>query len=482
MPLDERASPVMPRPSADSSKPSPSRVVAFAVLMESLRSDEGLDLLLERAVAKTPLDVRDRALAVEMAYGVMRRLGTIDWRLASVLDKPLDRLPAAIQAVLRIGAYQLLFLDRVPASAAVSESVKLEKAQRDKLKRDWSGLVNAVLRALIRSPAPPWPSMEADASQALAVRYSVPEWLSRRWLDRWGIERAAAACEQAALIPPVTLRVNRLQITRNDFLSRLTDAGLAATATRISPAGVSLQQAGAVTSIPGFSEGHFYVEDEAAQLIPPLLDVQPGDLVLDACAAPGGKSTHLAELMKDTGRIYAVDRSEARLKLLEANRRRLHHASMVPLLADIRSPSWTQAISQEIGQGQGLATFDRILVDAPCSGLGVLRRHPEAKWRKSSEQFGRHQVLQLQILDSTALRLRPGGVLVYSTCSTEAEENEAVIEQFLRSHADFRRDSVAPWLPAAAHDLVTERGDLFTIGNRDLMDAFYAARLKHVHP
>jgi 16S rRNA (cytosine967-C5)-methyltransferase len=141
-----------------------------------------------------------------------------------------------------------------------------------------------------------------------------------------------------------------------------------------------------------------------------------------------------------------------------------------------------QAISQDIGQRHGRVRFDRILVDAPCSGLGVLRRHPEAKWRKSSEQFERHQALQRQILESTASCLRPGGVLVYSTCSTEAEENEAVIEQFLRSHADFRRDSVAPWLPPAARDFVTEHGDLSTFGNRDLMDAFYAARLKHVRP
>jgi 16S rRNA (cytosine967-C5)-methyltransferase len=170
----------MSEPSADPSKPSPSRAVAFAVLMESLRSDEGLDLLIDRAAARRPLEARDRALAVEIAYGVMRRLRTIDWRLGSVLDKPMDRLPVVVQMVLRIGAYQVLFLDRVPASAAVSESVKLAKAQRDKLKRDWSGFVNAVLRALIREPAPPWPSMERDPSKALAVQYSVPEWLSRR--------------------------------------------------------------------------------------------------------------------------------------------------------------------------------------------------------------------------------------------------------------------------------------------------------------
>ena len=253
-----------------------------------------------------------------------------------------------------------------------------------------------------------------------------------------------------------------------------------ATPTRISPAGITLGEGLSIPSLPGFSSGQFYVEDEAAQLIPPLLDVQPGDLILDACAAPGGKATHLAELMNDRGRIYAVDRSEPRLRLLDANARRLGHKSLMPVVGDLRNPSWLQTrIGSVAGQG-GPVRFDRILVDAPCSGLGVLRRHPEAKWRKSSGQFERHHTEQLQILESSALCLRPGGVLVYSTCSTEVEENEDVIDQFLRSHAEFRRESVAPWLPEGGQHFLTERGDLSTVANQHSMDAFYAARLRNV--
>jgi 16S rRNA (cytosine967-C5)-methyltransferase len=464
--------------STDSS-PSLPRAIALAVLIECMRTEEGLDVLMDRALDRSVIDARDRRLAVEITYGVMRRLGTIDWRLGPVLDKPLDRLPVAVQMLLRIGAYQLLFLDRIPASAAVSESVKLAKSQREKLKRDWSGFANAVLRALIREPSPSWPPLETGPAKALAVKYSVPEWLSIRWIERWGIERAAAACDQVSLIPPLTLRVNRLQIGRDEFLDRLHAVGLPATPTRVSPVGVILQGGGAIPSIPGFSAGDFYVEDEAAQLVPPLLDVQPGDVVLDACAAPGGKATHLAELMKRTGRVYALDRSERRLKVLEANRARLRLEHLIPVVGDLRHSSWAHRTPKG-GDRQGALPFDRILVDAPCSGLGVLRRHPEAKWRKHSEQFQRHHDLQLQLLDSAALCLRPGGVLVYSTCSTEEEENEAVIDGFLRSHEDFRRESVARWLPAAGCDLVTERGDLSTMGNQDSMDGFYAARLKNI--
>ena len=446
-----------------------------------MRSDEGLDALLDRALTRTPLDSRDRALAVELTYGVLRRLGTLDWRLAPILDKPLARLPVAVQMLLRLGAYQLLFLDRVPQSAAVNESVKLAKAQSRRLKRDWSGLVNAVLRTLIREPSPQWPSTNNNAAQALSVRHSVPEWLSQRWIDRLGIAAAEAACEQASQIPPLTLRVNRLQITRNELLARLQQPGIGAKPTSVSPVGITLEEGGPIPSLPGFAEGQFYVEDEAAQLIPPLLDPRPSDVVLDACAAPGGKATHLAELMQDQGAIYAIDRKSVRLDVLRGNCRRLKIQSVVPIVSDIRQqPVWRKAMNLADKETDQAMQFDRILVDAPCSGLGVLRRHPEAKWRKDSEAFERHHTVQFQILESVAPCLRAGGVLVYSTCSTEPEENESVIDQFLRTHAGFRRESVAPWLPEAGQRFLTERGDLSTMGNRLSMDGFYAARLKRV--
>ena len=238
--------------------------------------------------------------------------------------------------------------------------------------------------------------------------------------------------------------------------------------------------------LPGFNEGAFYVEDEAAQLIPLLLDPQPDDIVLDACAAPGGKSTHLAALMHNKGIIYAVDRKETRLDLVRSNCRRLGVQIVVPIVGDIRQPrEWVPMIetaepSSVKEAGVGKPFLDRILVDAPCSGLGVLRRHPEAKWKKGEEVLPRHQALQYQVLEAVAPCLRPGGVLVYSTCSTEPEENEHVIERFCRTHAEFKRESIVPWLPSAAQGFITERGALSTMGNRFSMDGFYAARLRKV--
>ena len=462
------------------------RTIALSLLVESVKSEEGVDVLLDRALARSSFDSRERALTVELTYGVLRRLATIDWRLQPVLDKPLPRLPIAVQMVLRLGAYQLLYLDRVPQSAAVNESVNLARAFARTVGRDWSGLVNAVLRGLLRHPPEPWPSMEQDAAQALAVRYSVPDWLSRRWVKRLGLASAEAACEGVSVAPPLTLRVNQLVTSREALLERFGQAGIAAKPTNVSPFGIQIEEGGSVPSLPGFTEGAFYVEDEAAQLIPLLLDPQPGDTVLDACAAPGGKATHLADLMQNKGTIFAVDRKQARLDLLQNNCRRLGVRNVVPIVGDIRQPpEWIRMI-EATGfpsvkkTGSANVSIDRILVDAPCSGLGVLRRHPEAKWRKNEQALPRHQALQSQILEAVAPCLRPGGVLVYSTCSTEPEENEDVIERFCRVHGEFQRESVVPWLPSAAQGYVTEQGALSTIANRFSMDGFYAARLRKV--
>ena len=462
------------------------RAIALSLLVESVKSEEGVDVLLDRALARCSFDDRERALTVELTYGVLRRLATIDWRLEPVLEKPLPRLPVAVQMVLRLGAYQILFLDRIPQSAAVNESVNLAKAFAGSVGRDWSGFVNAVLRALLRHPPQPWPSMDLDAGQALAVRYSVPGWLCRRWVQRLGLASAEAACEGVSVVPPLTLRMNRLMTTREALCEKFAQVGIAAEPTSVSPFGILLQEGGLVPSLPGFHEGAFYVEDEAAQLIPLLLDPQPGDIVLDACAAPGGKSTHVAALMHNKGVIYAVDRKETRLDLVRSNCRRLGVQIVVPVVGDIRQPrEWVPVIKTAESSSAkkaeaGKPFLDRILVDAPCSGLGVLRRHPEAKWQKGEQALLRHQALQCQILEAVAPCLRPGGVLVYSTCSTEPEENEEVIERFCRVHAEFKRESIVPWLPPTAQGFVTEHGALSTMGNRFSMDGFYAARLRKV--
>lgn len=465
---------------------SPSRAAALAVLLACQSAGRALDEELEKKGAEFELDLRDRGLAMELAYGVLRRQETIDWRLAPVLEKPLARLPTVVQTILRLGAYQLLFMDRIPASAAVDESVRLAKSYSKKLGRDWSGFVNAVLRNLSRSPEPVFPDPASDPALALSVRHCIPLWVCQRWIQRLGFEQAESACRAAGRIPALTLRVNCLRSTRDTFLNRLQREGISARPTTISPVGVVLEKGHLVTALPGFHGGDFYVEDEAAQLIPPLLDPQPGDLVLDACAAPGGKTTHLAELMKNQGHILALDRQRTRLELLEENCRRLGITIVTGLVADARNPLEALKRRDEGREESGRSStvtpglVDRILVDVPCSGLGVLRRHPEAKWHKQAVMMLRHHDLQEEILKAVGAVLRPGGMLVYSTCSTEPEETEDVIAEFCRVHAEWTRESVAPWLPSSALTYVTAHGALSTLGNDCGMDGFYAVRLRKV--
>lgn len=446
--------------------PSGARAVAMDVLLSVERAQTFADDALDQALGRSALDSRDRALALELTYGVLRHQGTLDWRLDHVATKSVAKLPARVRMALRLGAYQLLHLDRIPRSAAVNESVALIKAGSP---GHWPGFVNAVLRALIRTPAPPWPDRAAHPVHALAAEHACPAWLAERWIARFGVQGAGTLCRATTIIPPLTIRVNTLKATRETVASRLTELGYAVRPTRVSPVGLVLDKCGSVADLPLFRDGAFYVEDEAAQLVAPILDPQPGELVLDACAAPGGKATHLAALMRNTGEIIAVDRHPARLRLLEDNCRRLG----IDIVRAVRADA-TSSLPRHLREHR----FDRILLDAPCSGLGVLRRHPEGKWRKDADALQRHQTLQRRLLEQAGNRLRPGGVLVYSTCSSEPEENEQVIDQFCSAHKEFRRESVAPWLPRQGSSFVTSQGDLSTMRNDDSMDMFFAARLR----
>lgn len=456
------------------------RSVAMAVLQEVERNNVFADESLDHALAQARLDGRDRALAVELVYGVLRHRSTLDWRLGQVSDRSIERLPFLVRAALRIGSYQLLYLHRVPASAAVNESVTLVKRRSG---QHWAGFVNAVLRALGSTPAPAWPDSTRDPAFAFAVRYGCPQWLSRRWIDRFGAEQAESLCKATTSIPPLTLRVNTLRVTRERLLQEFLKDGCEARPTQVSATGLIVEKRGLVTGLPLFSEGAFYVEDEAGQLVPPILDPQPGERVLDACAAPGGKATHLAALMQNRGEIIALDRSPARLRLLEENCRRLGVQIVTTMQADAAQaiPSFTDDRSRSSRLPSALAVpFDRILLDAPCSGLGVLRRHPEGKWQKAEDLLARHQAMQVRLLDRISRALRPGGVLVYSICSTEPEENEQVVAQFLEQHPEFSPESVATWLPPAGQALMNAEGDLSTMFSPYSMDGFFAARLRKV--
>ena len=451
------------------SNPSNARKLAGTVLQTIYRGGSFADDAFDATIKDRVLSEPDRALAFELVYGVLRYAVTLDWQLDHLSRKPMARLPLNVATTLRVAAYQLLYLDRIPDSAAVNEAVKLIRNQPG---YNWGGLVNGILRNLIRQQTPPFPDITADPIQALSLRYACPVWMVERWIQAFGPTRAEELCKKTLNIPPMTLRTNTLRCTRKELLDRLKAEGISAEETRVSPWGVTLEKCGHPGQLSVMQEGWCYIEDEAAQLIPPLLHPQPGDRILDACAAPGGKTTHLAQLMQNQGAIIALDRQPERLTRLTENCLRLGitivHAEKCDVVDD----------APFFGSGSLTEPFDGILVDAPCSGLGILRRHPEGKLLKQFSMIEQSSQTQKQILHHMSTLLRPGGILVYSACSIEPEETTEVISAFCREHPDFQSEPITPWMASTGLPLVTDHGHLCTAFESFTMDGFFACRLK----
>ncbi|MFO0774896.1 MAG: 16S rRNA (cytosine(967)-C(5))-methyltransferase RsmB [Nitrospiraceae bacterium] len=484
--------------------PSPTRPTARGLALTVLNSIDRdacqLDEAIARALTGHQVDPRDRALLMELVHGVLRHRLALDWRLDHVADRPMAKLPALVAHILRLAAYQLIHLTKIPASAAVNEAVTL--VRRRMREPHWAGFVNAVLRAMIRTAPPDLPDRAADPVAHLSIRYSCPPWLVTRWVERMGLTDAEALCAATCQPPPMTVRVNTMLQSRADVLAAWRAAGLSAVETVVSATGIQVVDGGHPSQWPGYCEGWFYVEDEAAHLIPTLLSPQRGERVLDACAAPGGKALHCVELMRGQGEVVTVDRSGPRLATLRDNIARLRATNVAVVAHDWRRVHDGAVLPEPLRR-----PFDRILLDAPCSALGILRRHPEGKWQKRADDLSAHRDAQREILRAVSRLLRPGGTIVYSTCSTEPEETIQIIDEFLASHREFVRESVADRLPTAALPWVTEQGDLCTAVSRDLsnarsgtdavadkplvdettqtqirpMDGFYAASLRRTH-
>ncbi len=462
-----------------SSSPSNARKFSCKVLQAIYRDQAFADDVFDAAIKDVVLPDSDRSLAFELVYGVLRRSVTLDWRLDHLSRKPIARLPLNVATVLRVAAYQLLYLDRIPDSAAVNEAVKLIRKQPG---HDWGGLVNGILRNLIRQPAPLLPDISGDPVQGLSLSYSCPVWMVERWIKAFGPSAAETLCQKTLDIPPVTLRTNTQHCTRQMLLDCLEAEGITGQATPVSPWGITLEKCGNPGDLSVVKEGWCYIEDEAAQLIPPLLDPQPGERILDACAAPGGKTTHLAQLMQNQGEIIALDRQRDRLARLAENCQRLGINIIHPHERDAAT-DWPKLAStyddSALSSSPSLTEpFDRILIDAPCSGLGILRRHPEGKMLKQLSTIEQSRRTQEEILERTSALLRPGGIIVYSACSIEPEETTEVISAFCQKHPDFQPEPVTPWVPTTGHSLVTGHGHLCTGFQSFTMDGFFACRLR----
>lgn len=439
------------------------RAIALAVLRRVDKEAAFANLALDAELSSAGrIDPRDAALATELSYGVLRKQVALDRALSPLVKGGIESLQPQVRELLRLGAYQLLHT-RIPPHAAVGETVNAARATG--MARA-SGLVNAVLRRLAREGAPPAPSLEGDPVGYLEVQASLPRWMAERVLARLGAEEAAAFAEAIDRPAPPTVRVNVARVGRDELAATLAAEapGARISPCALSPDGLVVEGAGSLPRLPSFRAGLFSQQDEAAQLVVRLAGPVAGKRVLDACAAPGGKSCHLAEL--GAAEVISLDVHERKARRIADEAARLGLTQIHPMAADASAPL------PEKAQGP----FDVVLVDAPCSAVGTLRRHPELRYRRTPEDVERMAETQGKILDNIAGQVRVGGILVYAVCSFLPEEGPEQVRAFLERQGG--RFAPAPLDPAPAW---TEGGWILeSWPHRQGIDGFYAARMIRV--
>jgi 16S rRNA (cytosine967-C5)-methyltransferase len=454
---------------------APARTAAFHALraVGSGRADLPTALATSRQHLS---DERDRALAAEIVTGTLRWQRSLDHLIVHFAKRPLQRLDAEVVTVLRLSLYQVLHLTRVPASAVVDDAVDLTRAAR---KPSASGFVNAVLRHTLRQrpklPLPARPDDPHDRAAALSylgVTHSHPEWLVARWLDRYGFDATERWVQFNNATPPLTLRANTLRVGREELARVLSDIDVETEAARYAPDGLTVVTGNPLREPPpqsfggpGPSEGRFFVQDEASQLVPFAVAARAGERVLDLCASPGGKATEMAAAMKDSGTLVACDVRPRRLALLRDT---------------VRGSGASCIQVMQVGTDGSLPfgeAFDRVLVDAPCSGLGTIRRDPDIRWRRREDELPALARAQVTLLSRAAATVRPGGRLVYATCSSEPEENEEVVDAFLASHPGFTPLDLRAEPATALAPLLDARGMMRTLPFAHGLEAFFAAAL-----
>ena len=433
------------------------RITALRVLVSCRNNGAWADAALKAQISRDGLSGPDAALCSRIVYGVMQNRMLLDFYIGAYCTQKPDHLQPPLLEILRIGAYQIIYLDKIPDSAAVNTSVELAKLAK---RGQASGLVNAVLRKLSQNKKALPPVPERDDVQRLSIQYSHPKWFVKRLVSLLGREEAERflACDNQ--IAPITVQVNPLKTTLEALTEELQQAGISAQPHSWVPDCLELSGTGDLAALPSFREGKFLVQDPAARLVSLIAGIRPGQKVLDVCAAPGGKSLSAAFAMAGNGSIVACDLHENKLKRIQESADRLGVNIITTQAADGRvfRPEWE-------------ASFDTVLVDAPCSGLGIIRKKPDTRYKKADDLFTL-PVVQAAILDNAARYVRPGGTLVYSTCTILPEENEQVTEAFLAEHADFGLEPFELPLPVGKSD-----GSLTLWPQRHDTDGFYICRM-----
>ena len=459
-----------------------SRQLAFDALKEIECHQAYTDIALERVLHRKMIAPRDRSLVTQLVYGVVRHKRSLDTLIDSLGKKKAQQQPPKLRIILYLGLYQLHYLNQIPDSAAVNTSVELAKSNG--LKK-LAGVVNGVLRNYLRRAKAEGSSLQekmtpatkiresrqslvklpSDPVKRLGIRHSFPDWIVATWLQQLSLEETEQLLTWFNQTPTIDLRVNILKSSLAEVESALQAEGIVTARVPYLPQALRLiGGSGGINQLPGYGEGWWSVQDSSAQLVTYLLDPQPGETIIDACAAPGGKTTHIAELMGDRGTVWAFDRSEQRLQKVQANGARLQLKSIKIQVRDSRDLS---AMSPQC---------DRLLLDAPCSGLGTLHKRPDIRWRQTPEKIAELSLLQQELLSTASTWVKPQGVLVYATCTINPEENEKVVQLFLDSHPNWSLS--LPDSEAIVNNFDISQGWIKVYPQRYQMDGFFMVKLQ----
>ncbi|MCS7252595.1 MAG: 16S rRNA (cytosine(967)-C(5))-methyltransferase RsmB [Armatimonadota bacterium] len=445
---------------------SQARKVALLALVEMEKKGAFINLSLRELMRGRRMKAVERAFATQLAMGVAKMRLYLDYLIERLCERRFHRLTPLVLNCLRMGAYELTVLSH-PPYAVVSQYVELAKEYGHV---GIASLVNAVLRRLSEEwQHIPLPRADEDPIGHIAVKTSHPHWLVEKWIKQFGFEETVALCAANNLPAPLCIRVN-LRWTEVELVERMLELRCRKVErARYAPCGLRIDTTMEITKLPGYKEGLFSVQDEAAMLVTYVLEPKHGETIIDACAAPGGKTTHMAEMVNDAARIIAVDVHEGRMQLVREAAIRLKLRSIEFVVGDF---------IEVAKQHEGVA--DKCLLDVPCSGTGTLRRKPDARWKKSQQSIAELTALQLRLLEAAALTVKRGGVIVYSTCSLEREEDEDVVNAFLRAHDEFEIEDASAYLPTRIEGCRTEEGFVRLFPHKHDTDGVFVARLRKV--
>lgn len=452
------------------------RQVALSCLIDLSQTDASISSIIDRAFDRCSLEYRERRLANALVYGVIRWRKQLDWVLKQFIN-PKFQLDIRHRSILRLGTFQLLHLDGIPPHAAIFETVQLAKKGRKT-----AGFINAVLRSIQRKKTElAYPSVETHPIDHISNHLSYPKWIVKRWIRTRGLTWTLAFCEASNHIAPLSVRINSLVTDRGKLCKSLNDEGFNTKLSEISPDGIVIEKRTKDTddplSIPNkeislkdlLSRGDVYAQDESAMLVPYLLISDNPKLVVDLCASPGGKTTHIGCLMENAGKVIAMDINEKKLDVLRENCKRLGVQNVETRILDS-----TDADLSFIREA------DAVLIDAPCSGFGTLRRHPDIRWNKTEDQLLALNDIQFRLLENAAPHIKRGGILVYSTCTVEPTENEGIVRQFIKSYPMFSVEQAGEFLPNISETAITQDGFLQTFPHEHGVDGTFCARLRRV--